>query len=61
MSKEAEKAAQAIQKVIDGLTLEAQTVGMTKDQVALFKLELQGATDAQLAEARGGSGGHSIL
>lgn len=52
MSKEAEKAAQAIQKVIDGLTLEAQTVGMTKDQVALFKLELQGATDAQLAEAR---------
>ncbi|ARS51499.1 hypothetical protein [Kushneria konosiri] len=48
----AQKAADAIQSQLDALDLQAQTVGMTADETQLYKLALEGATDAQLAQAR---------
>jgi hypothetical protein len=35
------------------LEMEAATLGMTADEAKLYKLQLQGATDEQLAQARG--------
>lgn len=47
----AESAAKAIQSQIAALQLQAKTVGMTAEQQTLYKLELDGATKAQLAQA----------
>jgi TP901 family phage tail tape measure protein len=43
----------AIQKRIDALNLEAQTLGMTATQADLYKLKTEGATQAQLNAAEG--------
>lgn len=43
----------AIQKRIDALSLEAQTLGMTATQADLYKLKTEGATQAQLNAAEG--------
>lgn len=57
-AEEREKAAKAtarqaeqIRKQIEALQFQANTVGMTSDAVTLLRLELDGATDAQLAQA----------
>ncbi|SFY16128.1 hypothetical protein [Azotobacter vinelandii] len=47
----AASAAKAIQSQIAALELQAKTVGMTAEQQTLYKLELDGATKAQLAQA----------
>ncbi|WP_349573142.1 phage tail tape measure protein [Azotobacter salinestris] len=48
----AESAAKAIQSQIAALELQAKTVGMTAEQQTLYKLELDGATKAQLSQAK---------
>ncbi|HCF7146506.1 phage tail tape measure protein [Pseudomonas aeruginosa] len=54
--KEAEAAAkrrqQAVASLISSLQLEAATVGMTADEQKLYRLELDGATASQLAQAK---------
>lgn len=45
-------AAKAIASQIDALQLQAKTVGMTTEAVTLYKLEQDGATKAQLAQAK---------
>lgn len=50
--KAAEKAAAAIQKTLDTLEQEADTVGFSKDKITLYKLALEGATEAQLNHAK---------
>lgn len=45
------KANAAIEKTIDGLREQAATFGMTNDQLTIYKLLMDGATDAQLREA----------
>jgi hypothetical protein len=50
-AKAAEKAASAIRKQIDALQLKAETVGMAAEQEMLYKLQLEGATEAQLRQA----------
>ncbi|SHK68272.1 hypothetical protein [Halomonas caseinilytica] len=42
----------AIQRQIDALKLQAATLGMTEEEQQLYKLAADGATDAQLAQAR---------
>ncbi|WP_299259746.1 hypothetical protein [uncultured Kushneria sp.] len=48
----AQKAVDAIQSQLDALDLQARTVGMAADETQLYKLALEGATDAQLMQAR---------
>ncbi|OTJ45234.1 phage tail tape measure protein [Pseudomonas aeruginosa] len=54
--KEVEAAAkrrqQAVTSLISSLQLEAATVGMTADEQKLYRLELDGATASQLAQAK---------
>ncbi|HEN8542114.1 phage tail tape measure protein [Pseudomonas aeruginosa] len=54
--KEVETAAkrrqQAVASLISSLQLEAATVGMTADEQKLYRLELDGATASQLAQAK---------
>ncbi|HCI2709163.1 TPA: phage tail tape measure protein [Pseudomonas aeruginosa] len=54
--KEVEAAAkrrqQAVTSLISSLQLEATTVGMTADEQKLYRLELDGATASQLAQAK---------
>ncbi|KSG54786.1 phage tail tape measure protein [Pseudomonas aeruginosa] len=54
--KEAQAAAkrrqQAVTSLISSLQLEAATVGMTADEQKLYRLELDGATASQLAQAK---------
>ncbi|MFG4397730.1 phage tail tape measure protein [Pseudomonas aeruginosa] len=54
--KEVEAAAkrrqQAVASLISSLQLEAATVGMTADEQKLYRLELDGATASQLAQAK---------
>lgn len=54
--KEAEAAAkrqqQAVASLISSMQLEAATVGMTADEQKLYRLELDGATASQLAQAK---------
>lgn len=49
--KAAEKAAKALQKKIDDLELEADMLGMTATEQELYKLQLEGASDAQIRSA----------
>lgn len=50
-AKAAEKAAKALQKKIDDLELEADMLGMTATEQELYKLQLEGASDAQIRSA----------
>ncbi len=50
-AKAAQKNAEQIAKQIQFLQFQANTVGMTSDAVTLLRLELDGATDAQIAQA----------
>lgn len=50
---ESDKAADAIEKQISALERAAKTWGMTADQVALYGLEQDGATESQLKYAKG--------
>jgi hypothetical protein len=45
---ETDKATAAIESTIAALRLESETIGMTTQQIALYKLALDGATQAQL-------------
>lgn len=49
--KAAEKASKALQKKIDDLELEADMLGMTATEQELYKLQLEGASDAQIRSA----------
>ncbi|MFG3451157.1 phage tail tape measure protein [Stutzerimonas stutzeri] len=51
MAEDAKKAAEAIQKQIDALQLKADTVAMSAEQESLYKLQMDGATEAQLRQA----------
>ena len=51
-AKEAKKLEDATSKLIKDLELEARSVGKTADEIKLMKLELAGATKAQLDAAR---------
>ncbi len=50
-AKAARKAADAIESQIKALQLQADTVAMTSDQATIYKLRLEGATEAQIAQA----------
>ena len=50
--KAAERAAKAREDSVRSLEFEARTYGMTAGQVALYRLELEGASEAQLQRAR---------
>lgn len=50
--KAAERRTKQIQSIIASLQEEAATYGMTAEQIAVYKLEQLGASDAQLAMAR---------
>lgn len=50
--KEAERRVKQIQSIIASLQEEAATYGLTAEQIAVYKLEQLGASDAQLAMAR---------
>nr|WP_288454571.1 phage tail tape measure C-terminal domain-containing protein [uncultured Pseudomonas sp.] len=52
-SQAAVDAAKAIQNTVDGYAMQAATVGMSSRELALFKLQADGATDAQLRMADG--------
>lgn len=45
-------AVDSIQRQVDALRLQAETLGMTADEQELYQLAAKGATDAQLAQAR---------
>ncbi|WXL23912.1 tape measure protein [Ectopseudomonas mendocina] len=48
---EEQKTADAIKKRIESLELEAETLGMSKTELELYTLQLDGATDAQIRQA----------
>lgn len=48
---EAEKLADAVAKQIEELQFQAETVGLTAEQVKIYKLETMGATEAQIQAA----------
>lgn len=50
-ARAARKATDAIESQIKALQLQADTVAMTSDQATLYKLRLEGATEAQIAQA----------
>ncbi|WP_051246471.1 hypothetical protein [Metapseudomonas resinovorans] len=50
-TEKTQKAADAIQSQVDALKLQAATLGLTTKQETLFKLALDGATQAQLDQA----------
>jgi len=50
--KAAERAAKTREDAVRSLEIEAQTYGLTREAVALYRLELDGASQAQLARAR---------
>jgi len=45
------RANEAIERQISALQLQADTIGMSSEQAALYKLRVEGATEAQLANA----------
>jgi tape measure domain-containing protein len=49
---EAEKAAEAIRDQVSALELQAATLGLTADELEVYKLELAGATDEQIRAAQ---------
>ena len=49
---DAERRRRAIERTIQDLRIEADTYGMTAEQVALYRLQVQGATQDQLKRAR---------
>ncbi|KJD20511.1 hypothetical protein VE30_01965 [Vreelandella aquamarina] len=51
-SSESERAAKAIAEQVAALQLQAATLGMAEDELVLYKLAQEGATDSQLAAAR---------
>jgi len=51
-TKEREKQAKQLEKALDGLREQSLLLGKTTEQQELYKLELLGATEAELAEAR---------
>ena len=53
LTSETERAQKAIADQIAALQLQAATLGMAEDELVLYKLAQEGATDAQLAAARG--------
>ena len=46
-----DKATKAIDRQIESIRLQAETLGMTADQVELYKLAAEGATESQLRQA----------
>lgn len=50
-ARAARKSTDAIESQIKALQLQADTVAMTSDQATLYKLRLEGATEAQIAQA----------
>lgn len=51
-NSESERAAKAIAEQVAALQLQAATLGMAEDELVLYKLAQEGATDSQLAAAR---------
>ncbi|MBZ5489140.1 hypothetical protein HW452_16595 [Halomonas aquamarina] len=51
-TSESERATKAIANQIAALQMQAKTLGMAEDEMVLYKLAQEGATDAQLASAR---------
>lgn len=51
-TKEREKQAKQLEKALDGLREQSLLLGKTTEQQELYKLELLGASEAELAEAR---------
>jgi len=50
-AEDAKRAADAIKETVAALQLEADTLGMTETELELYKLQLAGATDAQIQAA----------
>lgn len=48
----AQRAFEALQKQVDALSLQARTLGMAADEEKLYRLAVEGATEAQLAQAK---------
>lgn len=48
---EAERAAESVDQILEGLAEERDTVGMTADELLRYKLEKLGATEATIAQA----------
>lgn len=48
----AQRAFEALQKQVDALSLQARTLGMVADEEKLYRLAVEGATEAQLAQVK---------